>query len=56
LSNAVDLLQQNTEQFQPVIGSMISLEETPMTYQNIVDGHTTGIKTLLSISQERKVP
>ena len=56
LPDAVDLLQQNPEQFQPVIGSMISLEETPMTYQNIVDGHATGIKTLLSISQEGKVP
>jgi (R,R)-butanediol dehydrogenase/meso-butanediol dehydrogenase/diacetyl reductase len=55
LSNAVDLLQQNPDQFQPVIGSMISLEETPMAYQNIVDGHTTGIKTLLSISQEGSV-
>lgn len=52
MPHAIQLLEQNPLLFEPVIGSYISLEETPIMYQTIIEGSSVGIKTLLSIHQE----
>lgn len=52
LPQAVRLLEKNPNLFEAVIGSKISLEDTPETYKMIIDGSANGIKTLLSIHPE----
>jgi len=49
LPRAIELLEQQPDLFAGVIGTYISLEDTPQTYQDIVAGSAKGIKTLLAI-------
>lgn len=52
LPQAVKILEENPRLFEAVIGSYISLEETPTRYKNLIEGSTVGIKTILSIHPE----
>ncbi|MBL4645529.1 MAG: alcohol dehydrogenase catalytic domain-containing protein [Rhizobiales bacterium] len=51
LRDALSLLEQLPERFEPVIGTRITLEETPDAYDAIAAGHANGIKTMIVINE-----
>lgn len=49
---AVELLAAHPEVFGAVIGPYISLQETPASYVQLINGSATGIKTMIEINCE----
>ncbi|MET1413709.1 alcohol dehydrogenase catalytic domain-containing protein [Roseibium sp. HPY-6] len=54
LLRAVQLLEQHSDRFRPLIEHRISLEDTPAEYARISVGKASGIKTLIDLSSSAK--
>ncbi len=52
LTDAVQMLNTAPALFKPIIGSVISLEETPPVFKAIADGKAKGIKTLIKVQDD----
>ncbi|MEP3279778.1 MAG: alcohol dehydrogenase catalytic domain-containing protein [Stappiaceae bacterium] len=52
---ALDMIEKAPEKFAELIGSKISLEDTPDAYQALSDGKSAGIKTMIVVHDDNDI-